>query len=265
MAGFCKTFLLQTDASGQALAAVLLQEVEGGRKVVAYASQTLAAQEMKASSAYELECLAVVFALDKFRQYLKHQEFLLVTDNQALSWLLNHPRQVGKIGRWIVKISSFKVRVQHISGTQNVIADALSRMFQTGSEENDVACYNVLTKFPLVFEDLASVQIQDPELSQIIQKLEAGENCSPYSLHKSLLHCRSRCDGELKVVAPRYLWFFSFSTSPCLAVILVFLRLSIKHVQTSSGREWIMTSVLVYGLAAYVHLVTQRRHPSYAS
>jgi hypothetical protein len=100
------------------LAAVLLEEVEGGRKAVAYVSQTLMAQEMKASSAYELECLAVVFALDKFRHYIEHQEFLLDTENQALSWLLNHPRQVGKIGRWIVKISSFKFRVQHIGGTQ---------------------------------------------------------------------------------------------------------------------------------------------------
>jgi hypothetical protein len=63
---------------------VLLQEVEGARKAVAYASRTLSAQEMKASSAYELQCLAVVFALDKFKQYLEHQEFLLETDNQVL-------------------------------------------------------------------------------------------------------------------------------------------------------------------------------------
>jgi hypothetical protein len=92
----------------------VLQEVEGGRKFVAYASRTLTAQEIKASSAYELECLAVVFTLERFRQYLEHQEFLLETDNQILSWFLNHPRQVGKMGRWIVKISSFKFRVQHM-------------------------------------------------------------------------------------------------------------------------------------------------------
>jgi hypothetical protein len=202
MADFSKPLVLQTDASGQALTAVLLQEVEGGRKAVAYASRTLSAQEMKAS-AYELECLAVVFALDKFRQYLEHQEFILETDNQALSWLLNYPRQVGKIGRWIVKISSFKSCIQDITGTQNVVADALSRMFEECPETKEEApCYNVLTKLPLVFEDLAVVQRLDPELSQIIEKLEAGNNCPPYSLHKRMLHCRYRSDRELKVVVP---------------------------------------------------------------
>lgn len=68
MADFSKPLVLQTDASWQALAPVLLQEIDGKRKAVAYASRILTAQEMKSSSAYELECLAVVFSLDTFRQ-----------------------------------------------------------------------------------------------------------------------------------------------------------------------------------------------------
>jgi hypothetical protein len=112
MADFSKTSLVQTDASRVTLAAVLLQENDGGRKLVAYVSRTLSAQVRKALSAHELECLAVVFGMGKFRQYLEHLKFLLGTDNQALSWLLNHPRQVGKLGRCIVKISSLKFKVQ---------------------------------------------------------------------------------------------------------------------------------------------------------
>jgi hypothetical protein len=76
----------------------------------------LTAQGRKASSAYELECLAVLFGIEKFRQYLEHAEFLLKTDNQALSWLLSHPRQLGKIGRWVVRISYLKFKVKHIRG-----------------------------------------------------------------------------------------------------------------------------------------------------
>jgi hypothetical protein len=76
-------------------------------------------------------------------------------------------------------------------------------MFETCPEEKKGApCYNVLTKFPLVLEDLAVVQRQDPELSQIIQELEAGDNCPPYSLHKRVFHCCSCSDGKLKVVVP---------------------------------------------------------------
>lgn len=85
---------------------------------------------------YDLECLAVVFALDKFRQFLEHAEFLLETDNQTLSWFLAHPRQLEKIRRWVVKISLFKFRVQYIKGFQNVVADTLSHMFSSDYKKN---------------------------------------------------------------------------------------------------------------------------------
>jgi len=66
MADFSKQFTLQTDASGVALGAVLSQEIDGVRQPVAYASRTLSHQERKASSIYELGCLAVLFGTEKF-------------------------------------------------------------------------------------------------------------------------------------------------------------------------------------------------------
>jgi hypothetical protein len=114
MADFNKPFILQTDTSSVALSAVLLQDFEDVRQPITYASRTLSCQERKASPIYELECLAVLLGIDKFRKYIEHQEFLLETDNQALPWLLSHPRQLGKIGRWVAKISSLQFQVQAI-------------------------------------------------------------------------------------------------------------------------------------------------------
>jgi hypothetical protein len=149
MADFSKQFILQTDASGVALGAVLSQEVDGVQQPIAYASRTLNAQERKTASTYQLECLAVLFAVYKFRKYLEHQAFLLETDNQALSWLLSHPRQLGKIGRWVARISAFKFEVRHIRGTQNVVANTLSRMFDSAevAEEPNVSCNLTLSHF----------------------------------------------------------------------------------------------------------------------
>ena len=110
MADFSKPFILQTDASGVALGALLSHEIDGVRQPVAYASRTLSHQERKASSVYELECLAVLFGTEKFLKYLEHRDFILETDNKDLSWLLSHPRQLGKIGRWIAKISALNFR-----------------------------------------------------------------------------------------------------------------------------------------------------------
>jgi hypothetical protein len=202
MADFSKAFILQTDASGVALGAVLSQEIDGCRQPIAYASRTLSTQERRASSAYELECLAVLFGTEKFRPYLEHSEFLVETDNQALSWLLSHPR-LGKIGRSVVKISSLKFKVQHIRGTQNVVADALSRMFESPQLAAPHLSSNaLLTHFALAFQDLRTCQREDPELLQIIGRLENGKPVGNYSINKGVLHCRSRGDGKSKVVVP---------------------------------------------------------------
>ena len=109
------------------LGAVIYQEVDNSRLPISYASRTLTDPEKK-FSAYELECLAVVFAFEKFKPFLEHKGFLLETDNQALSWLLNHPKQLGRIGQWVLRLNCYKFKVQHIRGTQNVVADTLSRI-----------------------------------------------------------------------------------------------------------------------------------------
>ncbi|KAJ8884193.1 hypothetical protein PR048_016050 [Dryococelus australis] len=85
-ADFSKTFILQTGAFNAVLGAVLSQEIDGQRQPIAFASRALTHQERKASSVYELEWLAVIFGTDKFKQFLKRQEFLLETDNLTLSW-----------------------------------------------------------------------------------------------------------------------------------------------------------------------------------
>ena len=94
LADFSKPFVVQTDSSSVALGAIIYQEINDTRLPISYASRTLTEQE-RTFSAYELECLAVVFAFDKFKPFLEHKEFLLETDNQALSWLLNHPKPVS--------------------------------------------------------------------------------------------------------------------------------------------------------------------------
>ena len=204
MADFSEKFILQTDASGVAMGAVLSQESNGVRQPITYASRMLSAQERKALSTYELECLAVLFGTKKFLKYLEHQEFILETDNQALSWLLSHPRHLGKIGRWVVKISALKFPACHIRGTQNIVADMLSRMFESPVSEgpNLVECHLALTKFPLAFQDFGELQKEDSVLAGVVAQLEKGENVGNYLLSKGILYCQSRSRRDPKIVVP---------------------------------------------------------------
>ncbi|KAJ4436249.1 hypothetical protein ANN_18880 [Periplaneta americana] len=126
---FSKPFVLQCDASDLAIAAVLNQDIGGELAPIAYASRKLTPLENK-YPIYERECLAVIFGCEKFRSFLEHKEFVVHTDSEALSYQRNHPRQLWRIGRWILRLAPFKFNIVHISGKDNVVADCLSRVFQ---------------------------------------------------------------------------------------------------------------------------------------
>lgn len=227
---FNKRFLLQTDASGTAVAAVLLQEDEHGRRPISYASRVLTAQERK-YSVYELEALAILFGMEKFKFYLEHFEFDLETDNKALSWVLGRPRKTGRIARWAVRISAFKFSVRHIQGIHNSIADALSRMYDEPRDpplppDNSasapcplVSICTILANFPEAFHNLAQYQRDDIDLSTIIQDLRNGQVSPPYELKDDLLCCKER-SGQLKIVVPQILVpsiFSYYHSSPASA------------------------------------------------
>src|SRR5438874_2408890 len=105
---FEKDFILSTDASGYALGAVLEQKGDD-KKIhpVGYASKTLTKAEQKYSTT-ELECYAIVWGIEKFHHYLYGRKFKVVTDHQALTWLMNNENALkGRSARWIFKMDAY--------------------------------------------------------------------------------------------------------------------------------------------------------------
>lgn len=145
-----------------------------GNLLLLHQELLLSNQECK-SYINESECLAVVFGIDKFQRFLEHLEFLFEVDNRALLLLLARSSQLGKLGRWIVKISAFKFRVQHVKGTENIVADTLSNMFHSDDKKNSaVPCNFLLLSFHLAFPRHLSFQSDDPKLGPILETIEAG-------------------------------------------------------------------------------------------
>lgn len=124
---FSQPFIVQTDASRVGLGAVLLQDVEGERRPIAYLSRKMFPRETRYSTV-EQECLAIKWALDSLRYYLLGREFSLEMDHRALQWLERMKDANARITRWNLSIQPFKFRVHYRPGSLNKVADFLSRI-----------------------------------------------------------------------------------------------------------------------------------------
>ncbi|KAM0974885.1 hypothetical protein ACFX2C_017998 [Malus domestica] len=119
---FDKLFKVECNASIVGIGHVISQE---GRPVALYSEKLSEAQ--KKWSTYELEFYDVVRALKVWENYLIQREFILYIDNQALKFINSQSKKNRMHGSWITYIQQFTFSLKHKAGTQNRVADALSR------------------------------------------------------------------------------------------------------------------------------------------
>ncbi|UYV82109.1 hypothetical protein LAZ67_21000883 [Cordylochernes scorpioides] len=101
------------DASTLGIAGVLKQVHPDGKTYpVQYFSRSLRSHERNYSIS-ELECLAIVERVDKFRVYLMDRKFTLFSDHHALQWLKTIKYPSGRLFRWRLRLSSFPVEPYH--------------------------------------------------------------------------------------------------------------------------------------------------------
>ena len=119
-------FILDTDASGTAIGAELIQVQEGEEKVISYGSFILSPSQRKYCTT-RLELLALVRFTREFRHYLLGRKFIVRTDHGSLAWLMRFKRTEGMLARWLEELSQFDMVIQHRPGVKHANADALSR------------------------------------------------------------------------------------------------------------------------------------------
>ncbi|XP_057723488.1 uncharacterized protein LOC130939397 [Arachis stenosperma] len=140
-------FELMCDAVDIAIGAVLGQKKDKLHHVIYYASKVLN-EAQKNYTITEKEFLAIVYAFDKFRQYLIDLKVIVYTDSAALKWVLLQ--------------QEFDIEVRDRKGSENQVADHLSRLPQ-GTNQDEPQPVN--EKFP--DEHLLQVQ-QAPWFADIV-------------------------------------------------------------------------------------------------
>ncbi|XP_068249716.1 uncharacterized protein [Palaemon carinicauda] len=123
-------FIIQDleDASDAGAGGVLLQESDGILHPVSYTS-TKFKHHQKSYSTIEKEALSLVLALQKYECYLLGAaEVLVFTDHNPLTFLDKMKSHNQRLLRWSIYLQKFPLQIRHIKGTENIMADALSRL-----------------------------------------------------------------------------------------------------------------------------------------
>jgi hypothetical protein len=82
----------------------------------------------------EKELLAVVFAFEKFRSYIVNSKVIMYTDHAAIKYLLSKKDAKPHLIRWILLLQEFDMEIRDKKGSDNVVADHLSRMHHGDDE-----------------------------------------------------------------------------------------------------------------------------------
>ncbi|GFX00569.1 transposon Tf2-6 polyprotein [Trichonephila clavipes] len=124
----CETEI-HTDASMDGLAAVLLQRSPDDNSLhpIYYMSRKTSETERKYTS-YELEVLAIIEALKKFKVYILGMPFKIITDCNAITKTMSKKDLNTRIARWALNLQDYDYTILHRSGSQMAHVDALSRI-----------------------------------------------------------------------------------------------------------------------------------------
>ena len=126
---FDKPFLLENDASKEGLGAVLSKKQDNGcYHPIMFGSHSLMPSEKNYHSSKH-EFLALKWSVtEHFKEYLMYVLFLVLTDNNPLTYILTTPNLDATGHRWVGVLASFKFTLEYQKGADNGAADALSQV-----------------------------------------------------------------------------------------------------------------------------------------
>lgn len=169
---------IHCDASCKGFGAILLQRQNDGKlRPVRYLSKRTTDAESKLHS-YELEMLAIVYAVEKFHVYLHGLKFKVVTDSDAVRMALNKKDINPRISKWALILENYDYSIEHREGKRMQHVDALSRCAVMVIEEN-------------TFElNLSIAQNLDPNIRKLKSELEVSESKN-FELRNGLVYRKS--------------------------------------------------------------------------
>ena len=160
-------WVLRCDASQFAVGAVIYQEFilpsgEIEHQPIAFSSKRFSEPAQKWDT-YKREAYAIYQAVMSFHYYLRGKEFVVETDHRNLQWI--ETSQTPIVVRWRALLQSYSFLIRHIPGTENKVADWMSRMYTTDEDiETHQAGNDIKDSGP---KDLENTQFVDEHMTNL--------------------------------------------------------------------------------------------------
>nr|CAH8876148.1 unnamed protein product [Trichobilharzia regenti] len=184
---------ISVDASNTAIGAVLQQLVDKEWQPLAFFSRRLQLAETKYST-FGRELLAMYCAIRHFRHSVEGREFIIFTDHKPLTYSLNSPsdKYSPRESRQLDYVSQFTSDIRHVSGVNNTVADALSR----------VCSLTQIDGIDLV--KLARLQKEDTELQHELSKTTLQLAEKPLGMGRDTILCDISTSTPRPIVPKSY-------------------------------------------------------------
>lgn len=192
-----RTTEVHTDASSKGIAGILLQKHAETMRPVAFFSRKTSKEEALYHS-YELETLAVVESLRRFRVYLAGISFKVVTDCVAVRQTFEKKDLLSRVARWWLSIQEYDMSIEHKPGTAHKHVDALSRA-PVENNESEIFVLDLL-------DWVVCLQNQDRNIQTIKNKLESNDRdpdiTNNFCLEDHKVYRKVK-DGNKRIVVPK--------------------------------------------------------------
>lgn len=167
---------LKVDASNFGIGGVVEQLVNHNWQPLAFFSKKLSPAQLK-YSAYDRELLAAYESIRHFRYMLEGRQFILFTDHKPLCFAFNQNPEKSSPRQWrhLDFVGQFTTDIRHVSGRENVVADALSRIQEISAID---------------YKQLHLAQQNDDELTRLLSS-DTNLNLKQYQIPNSnnLIYC----------------------------------------------------------------------------
>jgi hypothetical protein len=195
---FSAQFTIETDACEYGIGVVLLQK----NHPLAFVSKSLGPRN-RGLSTYEKEYMAILLAVQQWRQYLQHSEFLIRMDHASLAHLMDQRLHTPWQHKVYMKLMGLQYRILYKKGVDNRVADALSRR-----PHPKLKSFAISQPHPVWIQAIVDAYMHDATAQQLLQRLALHQDSSDsFTLRNGIIRKKNHiwlpadCQIQLQIIA----------------------------------------------------------------